>query len=184
MNLRRFVFACALALAAFRDVLRGRALATNVLTTEFQTHRGTGSYLPDAAISFADAVVKIGSTDRNLAIASAQADKPIGTLLHDFVSSGDVAVVSKQVALFGVYPETLPFVASGAIPAMARVCVDPANAGQLMQLPDGLDGSTKVTGTYFTVGRSRFAIAAAQDPTQPNDRGSLLHHIAALTVIT
>ena len=149
---------------------RGRALAINVLTSEFQTSRGNGGYIPDAAIAFQDSVVKLGSSDRNIAVASLQADVPIGILLHDLVSSGDVGAVQKQVAIFGLYPESLPFVASGAIAALQRVVVDPANPGQLMALP-------AVAGTYVVVGVSRFAIAGAQDSTQPNDRGSLIHQV-------
>ena len=91
--------------------------------------------------------------------------------------------MSKHVAIFGLYPESLPFVASGAIAADAEVVPDPSNPGQFMQLPDGNLGSTKVAGTYYPVGRNRFAIAAAQDPTQPNDRGSLIHKTPAAKVI-
>jgi hypothetical protein len=132
--------------------------------------------LPDAAITFQDAGVKAGSDDRHIAAINGAADVPLGILLHDQVSAGDVGAVGKQVAIFGLYPETLPFVASGAIAAGAQVVADAANPGQFKTLPAG-------TGTYIIVGRNRFAIAGAQDATQPNDRGSLIHCVPfAITI--
>jgi hypothetical protein len=182
--MRQFIRHLAFVIRHSRQRPRPRGLAVNSIATEFQSRNGSGSYIPDAAIANPDYGVKIGSSDRNIAVIANAADIPVGILLHDFVSSGDVGVVQKKVALFGLYPETLPFVASGAIAAEAEVAPDPANPGQFMQLPDGSNGTAKVPGSYYVVGRNRFNIAAAQDPTQPNDRGNLIHKTPSLKIVS
>ena len=152
---------------------------------EFQTKRGTGSYFPDEAIGFDDAGVKIGSTDRNITLIGAAADIPLGILVHDSVAADEAGgAIPKVVAIFGIFHESLPFVASGAIAADAEVVPDPANPGQFMQLPDGNNGSAKTPGSYYVVGRNRFGIAAAQTSSNANDRGDLIHKTPVLKVVS
>jgi len=159
---KRLFFLISLAFVAFRDALSGRSLATNAVVMPFQSNNGTGSYIPDAAIAIENAVVAIGSTDRNCAAVASQATVPLGVILHDIVSSNDVGVVSKTVAYFGLFKESLQCVATAAIAAGANVVADPANPGQVIQLP-------AAAGTYFIIGRARYAVINAGDPC------SLLH---------
>ena len=97
---------------------------------------------PDVAIGFFNAVVKIGSSDRNCTLPAAQSDVPLGIMLNDAVSTGDIGSVRKNVALFGVYPETLPGVATAPIAAGAELIADLSVPGNVKQLPTTAGGGT------------------------------------------
>lgn len=141
------------------------------LQLPIETSRGIESAFGDAAITFPHAVVKTGSDDRHFAAVANVADVPRGIVLHDTVSADDVtAQIKKNVALFGVYPETLPAIVSGAITAMAQVVADPANPGQVKQLP-------AAAGTYYVIGRARFAVTTAGDTL------SLIHQVPVAVTI-
>lgn len=137
-----------------------------------ESTRGTESLFADAAIAFPFALVKTGSDDRHVAATANVADIPRGVVMHDTVSSDDVANgIKKTVAILGMYPETLPVPASAPIAAGAQVVADPANPGQVKQLP-------AVAGTYIVVGRARFAVVTAGDPV------SLIHQVpVAVTIV-
>lgn len=164
-----FLIGCAFAIAA--DQLLGRGTAWNAILTPNETSRGTATLFPDAAIALADAVVKSGSDDRHFAVTSAQADIPLGVLMHDVVSAGDYAAgTGKNIAIFGVYPETLTVIASAAIAKGAEVVIDPANPGQVITKP------ATAGQTYIVIGRSRFTVANAGDPC------SLIHCVPRAVV--
>lgn len=171
-TIHRICFLIALTCAAFFDRLRGRALAVNVLLTPHETHRGTQSMDADAGVvsTIFNAVVKVGSDDRHFALASAQADVPLGVLLNDEVDAGEPGVIRKVVALFGLYHESLAANALGAIPALTEVVVDPANPGYVMALP-------AAAGTYYAFGRARYTVPAGGGPV------SLIHCVARKIVI-
>lgn len=134
--------------------------------TPFETSRGTESLAPDAAIAILNAVVKSGSDDRHFAATAAQADIPRGVLLNDLVAADEVGVIQKSVAVFGLYPESLPCVSdgSGTIAAGDRIVASAASAGKVKKLP------TTTGQTYIVMGRSRFAVAATD-----GDPVSLIH---------
>lgn len=138
----------------------------------FETSHGTESLFADASIAFPYALVKSGSDDRHFAATANAADIPRGIVLHDTVSDDDVAAMTKKtVALLGVYPETLPVPASAPIAAGAQVVADPANPGQVKQLP-------ATAGTYYVIGRSRFAVVTAGDLV------SLIHQVPVAVTVT
>ena len=158
--MKKIGFQFALLAAALSNGLRGRATAFNAVMTPFETdHRGTDSMFPDTAvvIGFRNAVVKTTTDDRHFSATSGQADIPRGIILNDQVDVGEANTVKKAVALFGVYPGTLPGVASAAIAANSELVADPANPGQVIQLP-------AAAGTYIVFGRARFAVLNAGDP--------------------
>ncbi len=157
--MKRLFFLVAIAAAAVMDSLRGRSVASNNVLTPFETSRGTQSMSPDVAIGFFNSVVKVGSSDRNCTLPAAQTDVPLGILLNDAVTTGDIGSVRKNVALFGVYPETLPGVATGAIAAGAEVVADLTTPGNVKQLATAAGG-----GTFLVFGRARFAVAQTGDP--------------------
>ena len=168
----RLSFLLAVACATFGDRLDGRALATNDATfTPFESSRGTESLDADAAVSFRNAVVKTGSDDRHFAPTNGAADIPRGILLNDEVPAEEVGVVRKQVAIFGLYADTLPGVAAGAIPVNAEVVADLATPGRVRALP-------VAAGTYVVFGRSRFNVAAAGDPV------SIVHCTPRVVVVS
>ena len=171
-SINRFCFMVALAFTACLDRLQGRAVATNVLLTPHETSRGTQSMDADAGIvtTTRNAVVKVGSDDRHFALPNAAADIPIGVLLNDQVDSGEAGVIRKQVAIFGLYAESLPANATGAINAGAEVVVDPATSGSVRQLPGA-------SGTYVVFGRARYAVAAGGNPV------SIIHCVPRVVVI-
>lgn len=142
-----------------------------MLQLPLETSRGTESLFADAAITFPFAIVKTGSDDRHFAATANVADIPRGVVMHDTVSSDDVAaLIKKTVAVFGLFPESLPVPASAPIAAGAQVVADPANPGKAMQLP-------ATAGTYYVIGRARFAVVTAGDPV------SLIHQVpVAVTV--
>lgn len=150
-------------LKAFFGIIFAAPIAINAVMTPNETSRGTQTLAADAAIAFSNAVVKKGSDDRHFNVASLQADIPRGVLLNDQVNSDEIGVISKSIAIFGLYPESLPCVASGAIAADAEVVVDPANPGKVMTKP------ATAGQTYIVIGRSRFTVAASGDPV------SLIH---------
>ncbi len=138
--------------------------------TPFETSRGTESLDADATVPFRNAVVKTGSDDRHFALPAAAADIPRGILLNDQVDPGEPGAIRKQVAIFGLYPDTLPGVASGAIAVNAEVVADLVTPGYVRALPS-------VTGTYVVFGRARFAVVNAGDPV------SIIHEVPrAVTV--
>lgn len=168
----RLSFLLAVACATLGDRLQGRALAINddATFTPFESSRGTESLDADVAVSFRNAVVKTGSDDRHFALPTSAGDIPRGVLLNDEVPTEEVGVVRKQVAIFGVYPDTLPAVAAGAIVVNAEVVADLVTPGRVRVLPTA-------SGTYVVFGRSRFSVAAAGDPV------SLVHCVPRLVVV-
>lgn len=142
-----------------------RPIAINATLTPIES-TGTESLSADAAIAFKNAVVKKGSDDRHLAATSAQADIPFGVLLNDEVAADEVDVIKKNVALFGLWPETLPCVSDGssAIAVTDRIVVSAASAGKVKKMPS-TSGQT-----YIVIGRPRFAVAATD-----GDPVSLVH---------
>jgi len=154
---KRITFLCALVFAAIADALRGRALATNVVFTPQQTSHGTVSLDGTAAIATKNYVVVRGADDRHFKIPSAATDVPLGILLNDEIATDEVDVVKKNIALFGLYPESLPAVAEAAIAVDALLVQGVGTPGRVKTLPG-------TTGTYFVIGRSRFTVANAGDP--------------------
>lgn len=136
-----------------------------------ETSRGTESLFADAPITFPFAIVKTGSDDRHFAATANVADIPRGVVMHDTVSADDVsALVKKTVAVFGMFPETLPVPSAAPIAAGAQVVADPANPGKAIQLPTA-------AGTYYVIGRARFAVVTAGDPV------SLIHQVPVAVTI-
>ena len=128
-----------------------------MVTTPFETSHGTQSLDADLTVSFRNAVVMLGSDDRHFKLPAAATDIPRGILLNDQVDTGEPGTVRKAVAIFGLYPDTLPGVASGAIAANSELVADLATPGYVKALPTA-------TGTYVVFGRARFAVANAGDP--------------------
>lgn len=156
----RLSFLLAVACATLGDRLQGRALATNdddATFTPFESSRGTESLDADVPVSFRNAVVKTGSDDRHFALPTAATDIPRGVLLNDEAPAEEVGAVRKQVAIFGVYRDTLPAVAAGAIAVNAELVPDLTPPGRVRALPTA-------AGTYVVLGRARFNVAAAGDP--------------------
>ena len=168
----RLSFLLAVAGATLADRLQGRALAINddATFTPFESSRGTESLDADVAVGFRNAVVKTGSDDRHFALPTGAADIPRGVLLNDEVPAEEVGVVRKQVAIFGVYRDTLPAAASGAIAVNAEVVADLVTPGYVRALPTA-------AGTYVVFGRSRFNVAAAGDPV------SIVHCVPRVVVV-
>ena len=128
-----------------------------MVLTPFESSRGTESLDADVTVAFRNAVVTLGSDDRHFKLPGAATDIPRGILLNDQVDSGEPGAVRKQVAIFGLFPETLPGVASGTIAANAEVVADLATPGYVKALPTA-------SGTYVVFGRARFAVINAGDP--------------------
>jgi hypothetical protein len=129
--------------------------------TPLETSRGTESMAADAAIALLNAVVKKGSDDRHFAATAAQADIPYGVLLNDMVGSDEAGVIQKSIAVFGLYPESIPCVSDGssAIAVTDRIVASAASAGKVKKMPS-TSGQT-----YIVIGRPRFAVAATDgDP--------------------
>ena len=143
--------------AAVADVFRPRSLAFNSTLTPQQTSRGTASLDATAAIATKNYVVCRGADDRHFKVGTLVTDMPLGVLLNDEVTSGEVDVQPKNIALFGLYHESLPAVAAAAIAVDALLVIDLATPGRVKTLPGA-------TGTYLVIGRSRFTVAAAGDP--------------------
>jgi len=140
------------------------------LMTPTQTARGTESLYPDAAIAFSHAVVHTGSDDHHFAAANGT-KSPRGIVIHDLVSAQDIASgIKKNLAIFGIYTDSLQCVASGPIAADAQVVADPGNPGKVMQLPTD-------SGTYWVIGKSRFTVTTAGDPV------SLAHNVPELVTV-
>jgi hypothetical protein len=170
--IKRISFLIGLVFVAISDALRGRALATNIVFTPQETSHGTESLLGDAAVTFANAIVtKTGATDdRHFKLCTLVSDIPYGILQRDMVDTGETNSVPKGIAVFGIYPESLPAVAAAAIAVNDRLVADLATPGRVKTLP-------VASGTYYVIGRSRFAVAAAGDPV------SIQHHVAGPVVI-
>ena len=167
----RFSFLLAVAAATLGDRIHGRALAFNdAVMTPFESSRGTESLDADTTVSFRNAVVVLGSDDRHFKLPAAAGDIPRGILLNDQVDAGEPGAVRKQVAIFGLYPETLPGVASGAIAANTELVADLATPGNVKAVPTA-------SGTYVVFGRSRFAVANAGDPV------SIIHTVPRVVVV-
>lgn len=167
--LNRFCFLIGIAFAVLLDGLRGRKLAINAVLTPNETSRGTESLDADATIAFSNAGVKKGSDDRHFAlISTTQSDVGYGILLNNQVDTGEVGTVKKGIAIFGLWPESLPCVSDGTttIAAGDRITHSATVAGQFRKMP------TTSGQTYVNYGRARFAVAAtAGDPI------SLVHHV-------
>jgi hypothetical protein len=168
--MRRFFFVISVALVSLGDCLRGRAMAINATPlTPTETSRGTDNLQPDAAIAFKNAVVKKGSDDRHFAATNGQADIPYGVLLNDEVDSGEVgSPLNKTIAVFGLYPDSIPCVSdgSGAIAANDRIVASVASPGKVKKMP-ATSGQT-----YVVIGRARLAVAATD-----GDPVSLVHSV-------
>jgi hypothetical protein len=95
-------------------------------------------------------VVKKGTDDEHVAVATAATDNPLGLA----TSATDAAEDSVGVELFSS-PGTKKGVALAAIAVGARVCA--ATAGKVQTLP------TTVDGTYYVIGRAITAAADADD---------------------
>ena len=151
---------------------RRRAIACNAVLTPLETSRGTESLDATAAIAFKNAVVtKTGAADdRHFKAVTLVTDVPYGVLQNDEVAADEVDVIKKGVAIFGLYPESLPAVAAAAIAAGAEVVPDLATPGRVKTLPGA-------AGTYFVIGRSRFAVAGAGDPV------SIIHCVPRAVVV-
>ncbi len=136
--------------------------------TPMETSRGTESLAADAAIAILNAVAKKGSDDRHFAATNAQADIPYGVLLNDLVGTDEVGVIQKSLAIFGLYPESLPCKSdgSGTIAVNDKIVASVASPGKVRKM-------TTTTGqTFLVIGRSRFAVAATAD-----DPVSLIHNV-------
>ena len=92
-------------------------------------------------------------------------------MLNDEVPADEVGTVRKQVAIFGLYADTLPGVAAGAIGVNAEVVADLATPGRVRALPTA-------AGTYVVFGRSRFNVVLAGDPV------SLVHCVPRTVVVS
>lgn len=160
-KLNRITFLIGLAFAALLDQILGRRLAINATPlTPTETSHGTESMDADAAIAFKNALVKKGSDDRHFAATAAQADVPFGILLNDEVNSDEAGTVRKNIAVLGLWPDSLPCVSDGAgvIGAGDDIVASVASPGKVRKLP-------ATPGLYIVIGRSRFAVAAtANDP--------------------
>lgn len=171
----RLSFLLAVAGATLGDRLQGRALATNdddAVFTPFESSRGTESLDANASVSFRNAVVKtLPGNDRSFTPVTAATDIPRGILLNDQVLESEVGSVRKQVAIFGLYPDTLPAVAAGPIAVNAEVVADLATPGGVRALPTA-------AGTYVVFGRARFNVAAAGDPV------SVVHCVPRAVVVS
>jgi hypothetical protein len=95
-------------------------------------------------------VVKAGTDDNHVAVATAATENPIGVA----TSATDAAEDDVGVELFSA-PGTKKGVALAAIAVGARLCA--ATAGKVQTLP------TTVNGTYYVIGRAITAAAAAAD---------------------
>ncbi len=158
---QRLLFLFGLCLGSLKLKTYGRALAFNAVLLPFETSRGTQGMMPDAGvlIAFSNAVVKAGSDDRHFTFCIAQGDIPCGILLNDQVDANEAGVIQKNIALFGVWPETLPAVAAGAIAAYAFVTFDLTTPGRVKAIPTAAG-----SGTFIVIGRARFAVVNAGDP--------------------
>lgn len=143
--------------AAFVDAWRGRGLATNAVMTPGETSHGTASLDGTAAIATKNYLVVRGADDRHFKVPGAVTDVPLGILLNDELGTTEVDAVKKNIALFGLWPDTLPGVAAAAIAVDAWVVPDLATPGRVKALP-------ATPGTYWAVGKSRFTVANAGDP--------------------
>ena len=170
----RLSFLLAVACATLGDRLQGRALAVNddAVFTPFESSRGTESLDANVPIAFRNAVVKTQpDNDRIFAPVNAATDIPRGILLNDQVLALEVGSVRKQVAIFGLYPDTLPAVAAGPIAVNVEVVADLTTPGCVRALPTA-------PGTYVVFGRSRFNVAAAGDPV------SVVHCVPRVVVVS
>ena len=172
----RLSFLLAVACASLNDRLQGRALATNDDDAVFAPIEATGGSESldadaNALVSFANAVVVIGSDDRHFTLPAAATDIPRGILLNDTVDAGEPGAVRKNVAIFGVHRGTLPAVAAGAIAVNAELVADLGTPGRVKALPTA-------AGTYVVFGRSRFAVASAGDPV------SIIHGVPRVVVVS
>lgn len=169
----RFSFLLALAATTLGDRFHGRALAFNddAVMTPLETSRGTESLDADTAVSFRNAVVTLGGDDRHFKLPGNAADIPRGILLNDQVDANEPGAIRKGVAIFGLYPDTLPGVAAGAIAANAELVADLATPGRVKSLP-------AAAGTYVVFGRARFAVASAGDPV------SIIHAVPRTVVVS
>lgn len=155
--MKRFFFLVAAAFCAIGDLIRGRQLAINSTFVPLETSRGTVSLDADNAVTFINAVVRHGTDDHHFDLTSDVAHIPIGILLNDQVDSGEAGAIKKNIALFGLYDESLPAVAAAAIPVDSLIVADLATPGRVKKIPTA-------AGTYIVFGRSRFTVAAAGDP--------------------
>ena len=170
----RLSFLLAVAAATLGDRLQGRALAVNDATlTPFESSRGTESLDADAnaVVGFRNAVVATGSDDRHFTLPASAAAIPRGVLLNDQVDPGEPGKIRKAVAIFGLYPDTLPGVAAGLIAVNAELVADLATPGRVRALPTA-------AGTYVVFGRARFAVAAAGDPV------SIIHAVSRVVTVS
>jgi hypothetical protein len=110
-----------------------------------------------AAIATKNYVVVRGADDRHFKLVSAVGDLPLGILLNDEIATDEVDVVKKNIALFGLWPESLPAVAEAAIDVDAWLTPGVGTLGRVKALP-------ATPGIYWVIGKSRFTVGAAGDP--------------------
>lgn len=174
--MNRFFLFIGLAFASLADSLRGHrqsgsdALAWNSTFTPQQTSHGTVSLDGTAAIATKNYVVVRGADDRHFKLGSSVNDVPLGILLNDEIATDEVDVVKKGIALFGLYPESLPAVAEAAIAVDAELTPGVGTFGRVKTLPTA-------TGSYMVIGRSRFTVAGAGDPV------SIAHCVPYIRVV-
>ena len=170
----RLSFLLAVACASLNDRSRGRALATNddAVFAPNEAANGTESLDADAnaLVSFANAVVVIGSDDRHFTLPAAATDIPRGILVNDTVDAGEPGAVRKNVAMFGVHRGTLLGVAAAPLAVNAEVVADLTTPGRVRPLPTA-------SGTYVVFGRSRFAVVSAGDPV------SIIHCVPRVVTV-
>jgi hypothetical protein len=154
---RRGLFRIGIYCALVDTRLRGRLLATNVVFTPQQTSHGTVSLDGTEAIATKNYVVVRGADDRHFKAVSVVTDVPLGILLNDEIAADEVDVVKKNIALFGLWPESLPGVAEAAIAVDAWLTPGVGTLGRVKALPT-------TPGIYWVIGRSRFTVASAGDP--------------------
>jgi hypothetical protein len=171
-TLQRLFFLIGCVFARTADQLCGRSLAINVVFTPQETSHGTASLLPDVVVGFANAVVVRGSDDRHFKLTVDGSEVPLGILQRDSVDTGETNVVAKGIALFGLYPESIPAVAAAAIAVDAELVMDIATPGRVKALPT-------TPGAYFVIGRSRFTVAAAGDPVSIEHQTPVLKKVGA-----
>lgn len=171
-------FRCAiLGICAFLAALaRIRPVAINAVLTPHETSRGTETMNATSAITFKNALVtKTGTADdRTFEKTALVTDVPYGILLNDEVGSDEYGVISKNVAILGLYPESLPAVAAAAIAVNAQLVADLVTPGRVKTLPTA-------AGDYWVIGSSRFAVSTAGDPVSIAHCAPYLVRVAGLT---
>ena len=146
----RLSFLLAVACASLNDRLQGRALAIN--DDDAASPRSNPRAAPKASTP-TPRVVRSATPSWSSAATTGTSrcpppptDIPRGILLNDTWTPASRARCARQVAIFGLYPDTLPGVAAGAIAVNAELVADLATPGSVKALPTA-------SGTYVVFGR-------------------------------